>query len=964
MLLKRQGISSHSLPPVIRIAKKELTLFFASPIAYLFLAAFVGVVFFVFFWAETFFSRNIADLRPMFQWMPLLLVFLSAALTMRMWSEERQAGILEYIQTRTVALWQFVLGKFLACLALLSLALALTVPLPIMVAYMGPVDWNLVVVGYTSTLFLGASYISMGLLVSARCKNQMISLIGASLLGGVFYIFGSNLLTDLMDSGTNLWLLRLGTASHYRDLIRGMLDVRDLYYYISLIAFFLILNAYFLEKERWSKQKNVKHKAWNFGVLLLMMNLLTAHFLLEQANIPRLDVTDTQRFSLSETTINYLKEIKEPMLIRGYISQENHPLLATIVPQLKDLLEEYRIASNGKIRIEWLDPLEDSQQEKLANQVYDIKPFSFNLQERHQSAIRSVYFHFLIEYGNAFQTLKYSDLIEANQKSRHGTEIHLRNPEFDFTSKIKKVVRSYHAGFNLYENFNEPVRLVTVFNPVETYNEKLQDFHQKVETYLQAQITESKGKLKRQSVVVGEGDATKNAQILKALAVQPVQGKDNQDALYFHIYLVDKDKVIQVPVQNLNMNRFLNDFKFSLKKLLPDMKKFVALITPEMDPNLKFENSGQQLIDGFLPEFKIFSYFMQQGYVVYPITKLAEQKIPSFVDTAVVAAPRYLSPEALFRLDQFLMRGGHVIVMTSPFYTQHFKTRDQHVLMPYESQVHDWLAHHGVNIEDSIVMDQRNKPAFMNIMRKQDGNHFINKERFQYPAFVNLTGDGFVDQSHMMNQNLQQATIPWASPIHIDEGKTKHLSVSTMFQSSENSWLVSIDDAMPKMKGNAMEPFNAAAVKQRYPLGVALEGQFHSYFNQDNIPSSIAQKNSESLQSYLKISGPSTKLFVLSSNAVVSDFVVKMITEGEKKNYFNSIQMVLSAVDWALADPLLLKIRGNNHLNRTLLTFDEATQKQIEYAIYGVAVFLLSLIALFVRLRHRQKKRNYYAILS
>ena len=170
MLPKRQGVSSRSLNPVIRIAKKELTLFFASPIAYLFLAAFVGVVYFVFFWAETFFSRNIADLRPMFQWMPLLLVFLSAALTMRMWSEERQAGILEYIQTRTVALWQFVAGKFLACLALLSLALVLTFPLPLMVAYMGPMDWNLIVVGYLSTLFLGASYISMGLLVSARCK--------------------------------------------------------------------------------------------------------------------------------------------------------------------------------------------------------------------------------------------------------------------------------------------------------------------------------------------------------------------------------------------------------------------------------------------------------------------------------------------------------------------------------------------------------------------------------------------------------------------------------------------------------------------------------------------------------------------------------------------------------------------------------------------------------------------------
>jgi ABC-2 type transport system permease protein len=110
---------SHSVQfNAVRIAQKEIALFFSSPIAYLFIGAFVALTLFIFFWAEAFFSRNIADVRPMFEWMPVLLIFLSATLTMKLWSEERRSGTIEYVHTLSVPLWHFVLGKFLGCLAL------------------------------------------------------------------------------------------------------------------------------------------------------------------------------------------------------------------------------------------------------------------------------------------------------------------------------------------------------------------------------------------------------------------------------------------------------------------------------------------------------------------------------------------------------------------------------------------------------------------------------------------------------------------------------------------------------------------------------------------------------------------------------------------------------------------------------------------------------------------------------
>lgn len=160
-----------------RIAGKELTLFFSSPIGYLFLFSFLAITLFVFFWGEAFFARNIADVRPLFEWLPILLLFLCAALTMRMWSEERRSGTLEFVTTVPVTTWSFVLGKFAACWVLLAVALLLTLPIPVTVAWISNLDWGPVIAGYLAALLLGGAYITIGLTISASSDNQIVSLI-------------------------------------------------------------------------------------------------------------------------------------------------------------------------------------------------------------------------------------------------------------------------------------------------------------------------------------------------------------------------------------------------------------------------------------------------------------------------------------------------------------------------------------------------------------------------------------------------------------------------------------------------------------------------------------------------------------------------------------------------------------------------------------------------------------------
>src|SRR6185312_9182967 len=200
------------LRKITRIAGKELTGFFASPAAVLFLAAFVGVTLFVFFWAAAFFERNLADVRPLFQWMPVLLIFLVAALTMRTWAEERRSGTLELLLTSPTAP---------------------TLPLPISVSFLGPLDWGPVIGGYAAAICLAAAYVAIGLWISSRTDNQIVSLILTVVIAGAFYLIGSDTLTNLVGYRAGEWLHDLGAGSRFASITRGVLDLRDLYYYFS-----------------------------------------------------------------------------------------------------------------------------------------------------------------------------------------------------------------------------------------------------------------------------------------------------------------------------------------------------------------------------------------------------------------------------------------------------------------------------------------------------------------------------------------------------------------------------------------------------------------------------------------------------------------------------------------------------------------------------------------------------------
>jgi ABC-2 type transport system permease protein len=234
------------------VAGRELRAYFNSPIAYVFLMAFVGAALFTFFNLEGFFQRGRADLRGLFEAIPLLMLLLVPALTMRLWAEEEKQGTIELLLTMPAREHELVAGKFLASWALLAVGLALTFGLPITAAFLGDLDLGPVLGGYVAALLLGAAYLAIGQFVSATTENQILSFIMALVVCLVFYGLGTEAIAGFFSDRTAMVLQGLGTGSRFQSVARGVIDLRDLVYYVSLTGFFLALSVGALRAKRWA----------------------------------------------------------------------------------------------------------------------------------------------------------------------------------------------------------------------------------------------------------------------------------------------------------------------------------------------------------------------------------------------------------------------------------------------------------------------------------------------------------------------------------------------------------------------------------------------------------------------------------------------------------------------------------------------------------------------------------------
>lgn len=957
-----------------RIAAKEIQLFFASPIAYLFLAAFAAVTLFIFFWGEAFFARNIADVRPLFEWMPVLLIFLASTLTMRMWSEERRTGTLEHVLTQPVPLWHFVVGKFVGCIALLAIALLITLPLPITVAIIGDLDWGPVIAGYVATLLLGAAYLSIGLFVSSRSDNQIVSLISAVALCGVFYLLGSSAITDFFGNTAGEWLRLLGTGSRFDSITRGVLDARDLYYYLSLMLVFLTLNTFALERERWAATGDKKHhRGWRIATLLLVLNALTANLWLGQINSLRLDATQGQQYSISPATKAYLAQLQEPLLIRGYFSSKTHPLLSPLVPQLRDLMKEYEVAGKGKVRVEFVDPVSSPELEKEANQKYAIKPVPFQVQDRYQAAVVNSYFNVLVQYGDEYQVLGFRDLIEVKSQGVDNLDVKLRNPEHDLTTAIKKVLHSYQAGGNLFDTVKGDISFNAYVSDKLLLPKKLQDFRTIVETQTKALQQKSQGRLKVNFADPDADGGKLGKQIAKDYGFQPMATSLlSNERFYFYMTLAQGQQVVQIPLDDMTQASFERNLNSALKRFATGFTKTVALVTPEPAYNPYGGPSGG-------PEFNNLQQFLGTDLNLVH-EDLKDGSVSGQADILLLAAPNNLSQKELFAVDQFLMQGGTVVVASSPYQASLSQTSLS--LQKHNSGLADWLKHNGLEIQDKVVMDKQNVPFPVPVERNLGGFSVQEMRMLDYPYFVDVRNQG-LNSSNPITANLPQLTMAWASPINLDPKAQGGRQITELLHSSDKSWLSSSLSVMPQVDSRGVTPYRAEGEQKPYLLGVISQGKFDSYFAGKQSPllseaksaqagnaadqkgadkkdaDKTAADDKQTVSGIIAHSPDSARIILYSSNDFLTDPVISMAGAASGGQNLGGLQLMANTLDWSLEDAGLLSIRARSNFNRTLPTMQASTQMFWEYLNYGLALLALLLVGLIQRGIKRTRARRY-----
>jgi len=221
------------------VCKRELKSYFSTPVAYVFLVIFLFFAGYLPF-KEGFFKLRQADMRLFFSYLPLLFVFMVPSVAMRLWSEERRSGSIELLLTLPITVTQAVLGKFVAAWIFLGIALVLTFPMPMTVAYLGDPDVGLIITGYLSSFLLAGAYLAVGCFFSALSKNQVISFILAVVACAVLMYIGMpttvDYLSGLLPGGLVAAVEQMSFQRHFESMRKGVLRASDLSYFILMIV--------------------------------------------------------------------------------------------------------------------------------------------------------------------------------------------------------------------------------------------------------------------------------------------------------------------------------------------------------------------------------------------------------------------------------------------------------------------------------------------------------------------------------------------------------------------------------------------------------------------------------------------------------------------------------------------------------------------------------------------------------
>ena len=938
------------------VAKKELRGFFHSAVALIFLAVFLIATLFFFFFVDTFFARGIADLRPLFDRLPLLLIFLVAALTMRMWSEEQRAGTMEILLTLPIQRWKLVGGKFLAGIILVVLALGLTLGIPITVAILGNVDWGPVGGGYIAALLLAAAYLAIGLCISATTDNQIVSL-GLTIVAGIaLYLPGTTPVLEAVGYPSSEILRSIGTGARFESVARGVLDLRDLVYWLSLIGFFLVLNVFILSTKSWSSGKRTakKRHSATIAIALLLANVLALNLWLAPVRSLRFDLTEDKEYSLSASTVEIVRSIDGPLLIRGYFTRETHPLLAPLVSQVSDRLMEYKAIGGSNVRVEFVDPSEDEDLQAEALTKYGIESFPVEYGDRNRTSEVNAYFSILIKYGDQQEVLQFQSIATVVRTGPADIDVRLGNLEYEVTKSIKKVAFGFQSLDSLLATLPAPPEL-TFYVTKDALPPELATAPQTL-TEVVAELEEELGGKIAYSEVTPKTQQEQQ-DLFNKYQLRPFFG-----GVYLHLMLKVGEQLIRVvPPQDMNKAGIKETLKEALKRAAPGFVKTIGIVVPAAPP----APPPQQQFPGQRPPPspqppQTFQNLQQALTAEYEIQQvdLKSGRVADKIDVLIVAGPEGYGEAEVKAIDQFVMRGGSVILLVGKFRLD--IQRGRLGAAKITTGLEDLLRTYGVSIAEQMVKDEE-VASFPVPVQKDIGGGLATRgfERLPYPFFVKIGGERLA--GHLTTAPLSEVIAHFSSPLTLmtpqaHSEDTASIETAVLLESSSRAWLQSDTDINPNF-----ERFGDAGFQRPdeipesdvgpHVLAVALTGTFVSHFAKGAGEEGGEEKKSE--EPLISVSPAGARVAVVATSSLVDDTVAQISSQSRAvDSYKSNLNFVTNLVDWALADTQLLSIRSRGSHTRTL-DLDDGGGSKWEIINYAIALIALGLFIGFTIIRRK-----------
>jgi ABC-2 type transport system permease protein len=377
------------------LAKGELRSFFDHPTAYLLAVAFLGLSLFLTF--RTMYASGAASLRPFFDLLPVLLAVFIPAATMRSLAEERRSGTLEWLSANPIQEPELVLGKFLGVWIFVLITLAGSLPTGFGLLLVSDADAGIVVAQYLGATLLAAQLVAVGLWASSLTRNQISAFIVAAMLSFLLFLIGLPVVQIGLPPILSGALARLSLVAHFQNVARGVVDLRDVLYFLSTAGLFLVLTIGVLVKDRLSHSRpDYKRLRMGAGVvilLVLILNLLGGHIR------GRMDLTRDDLFTLAPGSERILGDLDDLVQVKLFVSSELPPEIQLQLRDVRDLLSDLRKASNGSLLVEELDPDEDESAQEEASSL-GVFPVEFNVLRDDEFQLKRGYYGLAVLYAD------------------------------------------------------------------------------------------------------------------------------------------------------------------------------------------------------------------------------------------------------------------------------------------------------------------------------------------------------------------------------------------------------------------------------------------------------------------------------------------------------------------------------------------------------------------------------------